>query len=485
MDSQNRTESVSSSLLDILIKSEEPSDEPDPLEAIGNIGDEVIVQLSGAMDSGQDLMQNALKMFDDVMAYSKKPSVAKKQTRHQKTGSPLPLPPSYSESSSKKFHKSDMKAGYSPRTKFDSSSSCSELFQHGQIPDARFQVLHDKLEKERCQQFEDLIKNDVERLLSSASKIYGPREWTVEEKTEFANYCRNLRSGSLSDEDKASLQNFYTKAYQESLDQESVKDMLAEKSTEQDQLKLLKKEEMMDVKQKTFEQDMEEMPQLTAPSFLFESALDPAQIGNFDPGMKYEKEKEFRAAANNIFADVMNARIREHHPIPVERLAASVREDALKEDLKTLAKKFSQLMKDEKKKWTAAELMNLKRYLDLFSERMFFTIVQTKDLGMFLRKTFGRLQQYEIERENDTALQEKRKFWQEYKKTHAPVRKEKEPKAPTRAYVKSKAPVNEETFEARRLRKAAYLRKWRLAQKEKQFYSSMLGAALPKPEGSS
>lgn len=507
MSSHSRSKyegTVSSSLLDILIKTEESIDEQDSLESIGNIGDEVIDQLSGAMELGQDWMQNALKMSSDVMGYMIQPKSvpnpsSRKQTRLQRTTSPLPLPSCLAplqESTTKKFHKRDMKDGFSPRTKFD--SACSELFQAGQTSDSQLLLLHQKLEKERSQQFENLVNKDVERLLNSAKRIYGPMEWTTEQKSEFANYCRNLRSGSLSEKDKKSLQNFYAKAYQQNSltsDQEDVKEMLAAKSAIHfpGQHKAFKREEteMLHVKEEVKEEveDVEEgevFTQSTITPLEFQSTLDPAQIGNFDPGTKYEKEKEFRFAANNIFSDVVNERLRQQNSIPMAADRWTAREIGLKEDLRTLTMKFNQLMKDEEKKWTSVEMVHLKGYLDMFKDKMHFTIIQTKDLGMFLRKTYGRLQQYEIERENDTALQEKRKYWQEYRKAHVPVKKEKAVKAhPTRPYVKTNMSNKGETNEAKRLRKAAYLRQWRLAQKEKQFYTNMFGSTVQIPKGSS
>ena len=54
-------------MLDILIKTEEPSDETDPLDQFGDISEAVIGQISGSLEMSEDLMQNALKMFGDAM----------------------------------------------------------------------------------------------------------------------------------------------------------------------------------------------------------------------------------------------------------------------------------------------------------------------------------------------------------------------------------------------------------------------------------
>lgn len=86
--------------------------------------------------------------------------------------------------------------------------------------------------------------------------------------------------------------------------------------------------------------------------------------------------------------------------------------------------------------------------------------------------------------ENDTVLQEKRKYWQEYAKTHAPAKKTPERKPvksnhPVRPYTKSNLDTKGETLEEKKLRKAAYLRQWRLAQKEKQCNSNMFGSIEP------
>ncbi|PIC46031.1 hypothetical protein B9Z55_005852 [Caenorhabditis nigoni] len=447
LDDFEETGSGSSSLLDILIQAEEPSDDTDPLDAIGNIGDDVLGQLSGAIASGEDVMQNALKMFQEAMSYTKSKPPISKQSRKNDLGASFPslptLTPIQAELTAKQFHQSDRRAGFSPRTNVD--VDCPEFFLNGQKNSAQFKLLHEKLEKERSQQFDDLVSKDVERLLSAASKIYGPREWTKEEKMEFSSYCRNLRSGTLSDDDKKNLENFYCKAYNESLtgssiNQESVKKIKLESKKSEDEI------------EHTFD---------------LQTTLDAVQMNSHDPRMKYEKEKEFRDAANSIFTEVFEARLNNG--------SSKAGENGVVGDLRFLTKKLNELMGDENKQWTPTEVSQLRRYLDKFREKMHFTIVQTKELGNFLRKVFGRLEQYEIERENDTALQEKRKYWQEYRKTHVPVRKEREPRShPVRPYNRSNINTKEETLEARKIRKAAYLRQWRLDQKEKKLYGTML-----------
>lgn len=80
-----------SSLLDILIKTEQESKqiEEDPLEGIGNIGDDVINQMSGktlrdvlgegsVRDDEETARQNALRLFDEAMSYTK-PAVPPKR----------------------------------------------------------------------------------------------------------------------------------------------------------------------------------------------------------------------------------------------------------------------------------------------------------------------------------------------------------------------------------------------------------------------
>ena len=55
-------------------------------------------------------------------------------------------------------------------------------------------------------------------------------------------------------------------------------------------------------------------------------------------------------------------------------------------------------MNEQNKVWSPDQVQQLGDYYNIFIEKQHFTIVQTKDLGKFLRKIYGRLQQYEIER---------------------------------------------------------------------------------------
>lgn len=468
----------SSSLLDILIKTEEPNDEPDPLDQIGNIGEAVICQFSGTttMEFGQDLMNNALKMFEEAMDYNnfKKPV---KDTKKRKESPPeippkretaLPPPPLQTSHTAKMLHQSDLKAGFYFRTKFD--SACPEMFENGQKSSAQFARLHQKLEKERAQQYDEQISRDVDRLLNEATKIHGPKLWSSEEKLEFSSYIRNLRSGSLNDEDKRNIYDFYARAYPNSIPKiPEIPQNLLEASVKNELIEV--KEELSDT--------------VDPPSPLLEN-LEAVQQFAFDPAMKYEKEKEFRVAANNIFLRVFS---RSGGKRTLEELATGVgnRRNFELKDIMSLIVKLNELMGEKQKKWSPEEVQCLWKYYDTFREKMHFTIVQTKDLGHFLRKAFGRLEQYEIERENDTALQEKRKYWQEYKKTHAPRKDARRASAkmvgprmtPVRPYVKSNIDTKGETLEAKKIRKAAYLRQWRVAQKEKRDIQVMFGTLQP------
>uniref|UniRef100_A0A1I7T7F3 Uncharacterized protein n=1 Tax=Caenorhabditis tropicalis TaxID=1561998 RepID=A0A1I7T7F3_9PELO len=73
--------SSSSSLLDILISTEQ-SNEPDPLDDFGNIGEAVIGQFAESFGMNQNFMENEFKMFDE--SYLKGTINSQKQTKLQK-----------------------------------------------------------------------------------------------------------------------------------------------------------------------------------------------------------------------------------------------------------------------------------------------------------------------------------------------------------------------------------------------------------------
>ncbi|KAF1765410.1 hypothetical protein GCK72_005362 [Caenorhabditis remanei] len=482
----------SSSLLDILIKTEEPSDETDPLDQFGDISEAVIGQISGSLEMSEDLMQNALKMFGDAMDYKPITPITQKRKRiHREsqisdvkpTLSPLPCQP---VESVKKIRKNDPRSVNCPRSNY--SVDYTEIFQKEQKTDFQFKTFHQQLEKERTRRIDEQVNKDVERLLNSATRIYGPKEWTSEEKTEFSSYCRNLRTGSLNEEDRNNLQNFYAKAYQQDyqsllgasspLGQKEVKETLASSSA----ICLPMKEDNHIFVERVKQEVINSMPAPLTLSCLL-NHLDEAQKYKFDPGMKYEREKQFRYAATKIFKNVVNSR-KIFTPEDISR-GPDNRRRFESSDIKSLVTNINGLMNEQNKVWSPDQVQQLGDYYNIFIEKQHFNIVQTKDLGKFLRKIYGRLQQYEIERENDTVLQEKRKYWQEYAKTHAPPAKKTPGRKPikwnhpVRAYNKSNVDTTGETLEEKKLRKAAYLRQWRLAQKEKKYYSNMFGSVEP------
>lgn len=67
------------------------------------------------------------------------------------------------------------------------------------------------------------------------------------------------------------------------------------------------------------------------------------------------------------------------------------------EDLKCLMGKFNDVMEEEKV-WSREDIEGLGRFYEIFKEKLSFTIIQSKELGNYLRKIFGRLEKYELER---------------------------------------------------------------------------------------
>ncbi|CAA90088.1 DNA helicase [Caenorhabditis elegans] len=465
---------TSASLLDHLIQKEaSAAEDTDPLDHIGNIGEAIIGQFSSGADVGTEILQNALKMFDQAMAYTNPQAPPKRKYKRKEApiedaqptttssatlASLLTLNPVPIESSAKRFHQNDLRAGFSPRTKFD--VDCSDFFLlQGSDADTQFNNLHKKLEKERTQMFDDQVSKDVERLLNTANRVHGPREWTAEEKAEFTSYCRSWRSGALGADDKLNLQKFYSKAYGKVFQGLSENKASSEESA-------IDFSNFMGVGSEDPANQTEDVPGGSC-----KASPDNFSFSTLNPRMKYEKEKEFRSAINNIFTEVFKEFHSKKQFIPKPTRLDVPPCEIEREHLSMLMSKFSIAMDDPEKEWNVDELQELRRFYTLFREKNHLPFVQTKEFGKFLRKAFGRLEHYELQRENDTSLQEKRKFWQEYRKTHVPPKRERKACAarttPVRPYIKSNIDTKGETEEERRLRRAAYLRKWRLAQKEK------------------
>ncbi|CAI2339181.1 unnamed protein product [Caenorhabditis sp. 36 PRJEB53466] len=496
-----------SSLLDILIKAEEGIQQigqADPVDRMEDIGETVISQLTGEIGLGEDeesIRQNAFKLFDEAMSYSKPVLPQKrKYTRwkhpvENKAVFPAAVPPV--------VEKADTKSTI-PRAKF------------------AFQILHEKLEEERETLFEDQVSKDVDRLLQAANRIYGPKIWSDEEKAEFAKYYilregvqfgewRSATTGRPTDCRAAANGNDDAKSGSVPTPTSSP---IKRKTNHKEEEELLYPKratiEMKGVKIEIKEEDVDPYEEGCST----EVAPPPVkmQFTPFHPGMKYEKEKEFRAAAINIFMEVfLNVRKftsstgssddpiqarRRGRPRVLYRPAVPTPDEQAKrkeEDLKYLSRKMNEVMNEEEKVWSVEELDELGRFYHVFREKMNLTIIQTKELGNFLRKAFGRLEQYEIERENDAALKEKRKYWQEYKRTHEPSSQRGGKRTahvrttPVRPYIKTNIDTTGETEEQRKARKAAYLRAWRVRRAEQQNtqLASFLGITSPDDEGNS
>lgn len=435
------------SLLDSLIKTEESPDETDPLDGFGNIGETVMGQLNGTIG----LEEPVINSFGGTMGHS---NFEKRSQKRQHTG--------IETNATKKFYQSDLEHGFTPRLKFDKKHM--DFFNEGQP--TSFKELHEKLEKDRSKQFEEQLSKDVDRLLQSANRIYGEKEWSPEEKTEFTAFCRKLKSGKLSDEDKKQLNNFYSKAYEKKYQEkmkegtannDDVKDMLATRSAVRFPVKLgvVPKDYKLALREEDIKTEKgEKKPVEANPS----GTLDLSS--RINPALKYEAEKEFRIAANDIFVSV-------YLKFEKETLSFSQRrKETLRKEVSELIPLINQYMADDNKKWNEKDTQLLGNYYEMFLEKMNFTIMQSKELGTFLRKVFGKLEKYEIERENNTALQEKRKYWQEYK-TMVPPNQGKQGRRSLKFDFCSQSKAEVE----KRVRKAAYLRQWRIAQKEKQSQS--------------
>ncbi|CAB3404584.1 unnamed protein product [Caenorhabditis bovis] len=147
------------------------------------------VEVDEEADEEAKIRENAMKLFDEAMSYNRRNSPVSTFV------APISAP-STSTTGARTY-----KVTYQP------SSTPTFKYMTPLPPKKALESIHPNAE-------EYTIQKDVERLLAAATRVYGPKVWTVEEKKEFEKFCRLLRmNGYLNDMQKEELRNFYTKAY--------------------------------------------------------------------------------------------------------------------------------------------------------------------------------------------------------------------------------------------------------------------------------
>uniref|UniRef100_A0A8R1HTD7 Uncharacterized protein n=1 Tax=Caenorhabditis japonica TaxID=281687 RepID=A0A8R1HTD7_CAEJA len=388
-----------------------------------------------------DIQQDAVKLFNKAMSYGVTPETQKKPkktyTNWKSLAKTYPksfLNSGHFDSTAKDFRKSDLKAGFYPRSKFD--VDCTEFFQKGQKSGTQFEILHEKLEKERNELYNEQLNKDVDRLLLAANKVYGPsKQWLVGERAELLEYCKKFRAGSLNEQDKVALRKFYERVFNlkpaeeetDNFESPVKKSPLKRKSNhKEEEVKWYEQtktgeEEYVNEEPEIIEIDDEMSTEEGEDEDEEPSSLPPLNsFSPFHPGEKYEMQKQFRNSAIKIFMELFS--------VDARICGRGETNASQKNDLEHLIDRFNAVMECEDKIWSLEEIEELGLFYERFRNKLNFTIIQTKELSFFLRKIYGQLEDYEIAREKDSQLAEKRRYWQEYGKMREP--KKKKPSQP-------------------------------------------------------
>ncbi|CAL2033048.1 unnamed protein product [Caenorhabditis brenneri] len=438
------------SLLDRLLRAQYPIDDTDPLENFPDIGEIVIAQMTGRIGFGQDVIQSAQKMFEEANGYQRLNGQKRKNNRFDVQKNDQMLQSSFSTS----FHEPIAKKKFQ-------QNGMDTSFSEPLTADAFFPQQTVGKERKPQRQINNLDR-DIERLLQTVNRVYGPKEWTEAEKLEFSKYCKILRGGKLTDEDKTNLHNFYARVYLQQYQkdlglngpasEEVVKEILGSKSAIcypvqsglllNDSQKDLKKEDIIPM-----------MPKANEPS---SSVIGIAR--NYDPTLKNEKEKEFQQIISSMFTTVF----KNSHHIP----GSPNNHRSYNGELKELVHRLNKYM-GENKNWNKNEIHELEMFYKSFKEK-FMTIDDSNKFRMFLRSIYRNIEKQE---RKTVEFQEQKKNWQEDEKLHLGPEQGQLPSSSVESHIEQFNSMKEDLLDDKKQRKAAYLRQWRFAQKEKQMKS--------------
>ncbi|CAI5440818.1 unnamed protein product [Caenorhabditis angaria] len=302
---------------------------------------------------------------------------------------------------------------------------------------------------------ENDITRDVDRLLEAANKVYGFRVWSAAEKKEFEKFCKILRfRGTLSNEEKEELKMFYAKAYK-----------------------------LTDIEGTYGERRNAVL-----------KCNDEASTSSTSPKLELEPLELFgNMLKNQLCPSKKRGRPPKTDPADLSPLFSTISDQRQKEkNILRILSKANDLNGQKGKIWSPAEIKEFEKFYEIFIGKQSFSVEQSKELNEFYKRAYGEFDPFLIAKEVDERQQEKKKYWQEYRRNYylarkaqgiVPSARKSQPKqqqqvVPKVKQVKEKAASTAEEIAETRKRKAAYLREWRTRKaNEKKIMSMLVEAA--------